>query len=449
MFIIYILSFGLLALINAYIVFKFKITSYIGLGAFYFLTVLMPSPFIYYKLGEAYLSYATYNNMIHVLCMTVFFSTFLLFEKIFNNRLVSNRGEFIYRLPAIGWLKLFSNCCMGIGAASVFSGYILAEHSLIDVIVSNIAEVYVSEKSAFGGFLDQGLVLFNIGVVFRIVLSDRFSSKILFILLLTLFHMAFSFSRGGLLPVLILFFILQKLISHSRGNGEKSNRARVLFFGIFIFVAAAVAGGVATIKRAAEGAYVLDSNTVVASFISRLEDRFTDENNSLYVGYGNILYRTTFEDISLKKGDVISYSFFSNIPKFIYKDKPVHPMRGTNYFVYTDRPSVNPLDVSAFGLVGSAYYDFGLASGIFYLVLFSLFLNISVLLLRRLKYNFVFYIGLLCFDGPQNFIHAGIISVVGNVIYTVLFISVAILAVDIVRMFSSLKRLVMKRAVYA
>lgn len=435
MSLIYILTFLMLSFINIYVLIKYKISSYIGLGSFYFLTILLPTPYIYYNLGELYLFNGIYNNFIHIICLTIFYLSYIVFDKLLNNRLLIYHYKFHSQLPDKVWLKSFANFAMIVGAISSLSGYILAEHDLIEVIFSNVAEVYVSEKSPLGGFLDQGLVLINIGAILRIVVAENMASKLTILLGLSTFHMAFSFSRGGLIPVLLMYLISNKLIGCTHNGKQKNNRLSIIFISFLFILVAAVAGGVATIKRAAVGAYELDSNTIVMSFISRLEDRFFDANNSLYVGFGNILYRTTFEDVSLKHGEVIYYSIFSNIPKFLYTEKPVHPMRATNYFVYTDRPPSNNQDVSAFGLVGSAYYDFGILSAIFYLICFALIINLYIFLARRHKYNLLLYLGLLFFDGPQNFIHAGIISIFGNLIYATMFILITILIIDIYRYF--------------
>ena len=395
------LVYVILIILCSYIIRRYGLNSYEGIGVLIYILILY-SPFI------------VFNNMQYDMLLLSgwvhFVGIFSLALGLFTCDLFFNRG---YPLRVLGIndsiiIDKYSNIAIFLGIFFALIGPLTAGYSVQDILMGRIND-YGSNKSFLGGWVDKGLIVFDIGIVVKIMLEKRLVKLTLLFLFLCLAHYLFSFSRGGILPLVFLFICTS---NHFRVN--KSKLLYLIISSIVISIPLSYS------------AYKIRSNDQVISaspievFSDRIKDRLDDEG--LAIGYANLVDRLNNQSYPLAEGAVISYSILSNIPVFIYENKPDHPMRATGYLVYDSRPSDNFDDVSAFGLVGSAFFDFDYFSTIFYLYIVGIILGIIKIVSNNYDATGFFYIFFIFIDGATNFIHGGVTTILGGISISIFFI---------------------------
>lgn len=403
---------SLLIVVMYLLISRYGLASYEGVGtALYSITLIPPMLFALISHESELISLYMYSNLIHTIgFISLLFGLVMVDIVVGNGRLALKQSR---RIPhGADKLNQFSTIAILLGISLAISGYISAGFDFSDLVFANKSS-YVLEKGFLGGWLDKGLVLVDVGLVIKICLSRSQIWKILFIVLMIGAHYALSMSRGGLLSVLLILLIASLYYSIPL--------KRLYGTILVVIVSSAALGGLATLARwdQSQSNTTLDISLVGNTFKERVADRFGAEG--LADGYANIISRLEAGEHSWADGQVLSYSVISNVPAFIYSDKPMHPMRATGTLVYRDRPAPNYEDVSAFGLVGSAYYDFGLVSLCAYLWLLGVLLSICRTLFLKFDHTGFIYFTFIFMDGATNFIHGGITTVIGGLILTILF----------------------------
>lgn len=303
-----------------------------------------------------------------------------------------------------------------VGITFSISGYILADYSLFDIVFGNKSN-YVVEKSSFGGWFDKGLSLFDIGVVLLILNINSKGARAFLLLLLIVMHLLLSQSRGGLLGILLMVFIGYLFFN-------KKNIRDLIGPIVVILISSFLLGGFAALQRQNGNENDELKSNFITLFLSRFEDRFGD--GGLADGYSNIINRLYDNNYPHARGDVLVYSVISNVPSFIYNDKPMHPFRATGDLVYRDSPEKNYEDVSAFGLIAGSYYDFGFFSLMLYLYLFGIIIALSKCIFIYLDNIGFLYFIFIFMDGASNFIHGGIPNLLGGILLTSFFYALSL-----------------------
>lgn len=269
---------------------------------------------------------------------------------------------------------------------------------------------YVIAQRKFGGFLDEGLSIsvFGLGIVAANKDTIMKQSVLLFIMGLLVFFL--SHSRGGVLSIFLIFFLLLFLFN-KRLLKKWFNPILIIFISLIIVLTSGI-----------KSQFRANPENIDTSFvgmgkwgINRFVDRFSEEG--LYDGYANFVNRLYEDETKFKRGEVLEYTLTSWIPYIFYKEKPQHPMRAIGDLVYRDR-SVSLEDVSAVTLIGTTFYDFGIISVIIYTFIYGIFLGLLRILTAASKVNvfiIVWYLHIIFIDGFTNIIHGGILNFPGTI----------------------------------
>lgn len=271
---------------------------------------------------------------------------------------------------------------------------------------------YVISQRKFGGFLDSGLdiALFGLGLI--AVHQKTIKKQILTLGIMATITYIFSFSRAGIVGVLITFFVLLFIF----------NRKKFKFWlhpvaiALLIFIVILTAG----IKSQLRVTNVIESESTLAGKLNWGVHRFLDRFSTygLYDGYANFINRLTLDESRLKKGEVIKYTATSWVPYLIYKNKPPHPFRAIGDLVYRNK-NVSIEDVSAVTLVGTAFFDYGLYSVLLYLLLYGILLGLLRKITIKQEVNIlllIWYLHFMLIDGGTNIIHGGIVNIFGTIV---------------------------------
>lgn len=312
--------------------------------------------------------------------------------------------------------RTFIKYSLVIGVSLPLVGMLFSGLSIIDIVLLQ-SGAYITEKSFLGGWIDKSLGLMIVAAAIIMITTKSKKNYFFITLFLISASLILSLSRGGLLTVVLVFFAA---ISIYRSQSKLNLRSALVFNMTVILIISIFVGGAATLQRAASANPLANTdNNLVSSFFSRVVDRFGEEG--LAVGYSNILSRAGSHEIPYFKGRIANYSITSNLPPFLYANKPMHPFRGTGTYVYSNRPPANLFDVSAFGLVASAYMDYGVYSLTCYLFLIGIFLGMIKHFFLRVDNTGILYINFIFMDGASNFIHGGITTILGGFILTIIF----------------------------
>lgn len=332
-------------------------------------------------------------------------------------------GLAVIDLKPIPLTKVFSSkerkSIVNIGYFFVIIGLVMKLLSLYGEGVTSIATFnqnlieYVTAQRKWGGFLDEGLAIFSLGMFFIAAQQKIIRRQVFLFGLVSGVTFAISASRGGIIGIVLLFYAVL-WIFNTESLKRWLNPLVITGFVLLVLLTA----GYKSQARSRPDMIDLSYSELYLWGVERFADRFSDVG--LYDGYSNYVNRVSENSDSAKNGEILAYSLTSWIPHLIYKDKPVHPFRAVGDLVYRDY-RVSDADVSAVTLVGTAYADYGVISTILYLFVYGLVLGG----LRKITtgpkagmITFAWYLHFVFIDGYSNFIHGGILNLTTSIALT-------------------------------
>lgn len=302
---------------------------------------------------------------------------------------------------------------LGLGMKTV-SLYVAGVRSIVQYLTQMY--FFTVYQAKFGGFLDKGPVIANLGIaVLAATRGPRVVRQVPYVLAMGAVGFGLTTSRADLLGAILTYLVVVAVLNRAMLREAMRHRATLTVTAALMVVLVLLNSGIKSELRVRTEDRPPTPTSLSSTFAMAgqlFAARFSAEG--LFDGYSNLVNRLEESPGRFFDGAVGRYTLTAWVPYVIYRDKPQHPFRATGDLIYDDYHSIME-DVSAPTLVGSAYADYGPASVLFYLIVYGVALGAIRRVATRRSSPILLLLWYLHFthvDGGTNIIHGGILNLI-------------------------------------